>query len=192
MRDKNKIFKYLFLGYFPFIFAIPVVIFYMRDNNALIVMDADNSYHITEYTDKERKKQLYEYMARNAVNAFLARNPTGLDHPLMFDAIYRDEAREKALKAISSEFKKFKDYDIHQKPEIMTIKALPASQNTILIKIEGQLIRTYIANEQKSSYCLKFKLFLTLSLNHNLRDNLKYPFTITDYQYKQEVEKDGK
>ncbi|MBP3394903.1 MAG: hypothetical protein J6M38_10315, partial [Lentisphaeria bacterium] len=128
--------------YLPLSFLTPVVMYQLRDNNRLIVIDGRNSYHITEYADQERLIMLYEYTARLATDALFMRNPNGLDRPELFDEMYTGQARNKALDLLKAEFSVFGTRDIHQKVEILRIKVLEADSKKSFVEIEGQLLRS--------------------------------------------------
>ncbi|MDD5599882.1 MAG: hypothetical protein PHV82_18205, partial [Victivallaceae bacterium] len=93
-RNKNRLLSGLLILYLPLSFLAPVLMYHLRDNNRLIVIDGRNSYHITEYADKERLTRLYEYTARMATDALWMRNPNGLDRPALFDEMYAGKARD--------------------------------------------------------------------------------------------------
>ncbi len=183
----NKILFICILAYIPLSLTYPILMYAYRDNQRLIVMDTNNTYHLSSYTSKEQKKKLYKSLARYAVNAFLSRNPNGLDHPLLFDDIYFKSARIGAIKQIESEEKKFKDNQIHQKVEILGTKVLPSSNNTSYVNVKGQLIRFYLYDDEEASYTLTFEASLTLQRNKNLATNFQYPYVVVKLKYKQQI-----
>ena len=73
----HEILKKAFVIYVPLSLLTPLLMYQWRDNNRLILMDRANSYHITEYTSDQQLRQLYEYQIKQAVFAFLMRNPNG-------------------------------------------------------------------------------------------------------------------
>ena len=76
-KDIHEILKKAFVIYVPLSLLTPLLMYQWRDNNRLILMDRANSYHITEYTSDQQLRQLYEYQIKQAVFAFLMRNPNG-------------------------------------------------------------------------------------------------------------------
>ena len=89
--------QWMFRGMLVYVllsFLTPILMYQFRDNNRLIVIDGRNTYHITKYASQEQLVQLYEYTARLATDAFLMRNPNGLDRAELFDEMYiRSEER---------------------------------------------------------------------------------------------------
>ena len=172
--------------YLPLSFLTPVVMYQLRDNNRLIVIDGRNSYHITEYADQERLIMLYEYTARLATDALFMRNPNGLDRPELFDEMYAGQARNKALDLLKAEFSVFGTRDIHQKVEILRIKVLEADSKKSFVEIEGQLLRSVHAEGKRESSVVKFSATMSLNVNFYLDKNALYPFLVSDFTYNEQ------
>lgn len=172
--------------YLPLSFLTPVVMYQLRDNNRLIVIDGRNSYHITEYADQERLIMLYEYTARLATDALFMRNQNGLDRPELFDEMYTGQARNKALDLLKAEFSVFGTRDIHQKVEILRIKVLEADSKKSFVEIEGQLLRSVHAEGKRESSVVKFSATMSLNVNFDLDKNALYPFIVSDFTYNEQ------
>lgn len=183
---KNFLLTVAFVVYMIFSLLIPVVMYQLRDNNRLIVMDGRNSYHITEYADKEQLLRLYEYTARLATDALWMRNPNGLDRPELFDEIYAGAARNKALDILKSDLSTFGTKDVHQKVEILRIKVLEADSKKSFVEIEGQLLRSSLSDGRRESSVVKFGITMSLSVNFDLGKNALYPFIVSDFTYKEQ------
>lgn len=48
IKNKTRLLTIAILCYIPLSFLTPVLMYQLRDNNRLIVIDGRNSYHITE------------------------------------------------------------------------------------------------------------------------------------------------
>ena len=94
----HEILKKAFVIYVPLSLLTPLLMYQWRDNNRLILMDRANSYHITEYTSDQQLRQLYEYQIKQAVFAFLMRNPNGFDNRELLGAMFVGTARQEAQK----------------------------------------------------------------------------------------------
>ena len=171
------------LFYIPLSFLTPILMYQLRDNNRLIVIDGRNSYHITEYADHERLVHLYEYTARLATDALLMRNPNGLDRVDLFDEMYSGDARNKALDMLKADMEKFGRQDIHQKVEILRIKVLEADSKKSFVEIDGQLLRFYSVSGKRESTVVKFSSTVSLNTNFDLGKNALYPFIVSDFTY---------
>ena len=169
------------LFYIPLSFLTPILMYQLRDNNRLIVIDGRNSYHITEYADNERLVRLYEYTARLAMDALFMRNPNGLDRADLFDEMYSGDARNKALDMLKADMEKFGRQDMHQKVEILRIKVLEADSKKSFVEIEGQLLRFYSVGGKRESSVVKFGSTVSLNTNFDLGKNALYPFIVSDF-----------
>jgi len=185
-RNKNRLLSTLLILYLPLSFLSPVLMYHLRDNNRLIVIDGRNSYHITEYAGKERLLQLYEYTARLATDALWMRNPNGLDRTALFDEMYVGKARDKALDILKADMANFGSRDVHQKVEILRIKVLEADSRKSFVEIEGQLLRSSLEGGRRESSVVKFDVTMSLSVNFDLGKNALYPFIVSDFTYKEQ------
>lgn len=184
-RGKIRMLMTALIAYMMLSFLTPVLMYQLRDNNRLILMDGRNSYHVTEYTDKEKLVHLYEYTARLATDALWMRNPNGLDRPALFDEMYCGMARNKALDILKADMENFGARDIHQKVEILRIKVLEADSKKSFVEIEGQLLRSSLNDGKRESSVVKFSVTMSLSVNFDLGKNALYPFIVTDFTCKE-------
>ena len=185
-KNWHEVLKCAFILYVPLSFLTPLLMYQWRDNNRLIVMDQANSYHITEYSSEEALKKLYEYQIKQAVYAFLMRNPQGFDNPELLNAMFVGFARQEVQKQFESEAAQFKQYKMHQKPEILNIRILRADRKRSFARINGQLIRYYITQENTPrTFSADFELNVELAVNNNMSTNSRYPFVISNMKYTQ-------
>ena len=185
-KSIHEILKKEFVIYVPLSLLTPLLMYQWRDNNRLILMDRANSYHITEYTSDQQLRQLYEYQVKQAVFAFLMRNPNGFDNRELLDAMFVGMAKQEAQKQFAAEAAQFKQYKMHQKPEVLNIRILRADRRRSFARVSGQLIRYYITshNEQRT-FTLEFELNLELQVNYDTANGSRYPFVITNMKYSQ-------
>lgn len=192
-REKNMLLKYGIYAYIPLSFLAPLMMYQMRDNNRLIVMDAKNTYHISEYTsDKDRLVRMYKRVGRTAVESFLMRGPFGMDNAELFEDMFdKDgEARKTVLKLVSDEAGQFKKFDIHQKCEVMDIKVIEADSKKSFVEVNGQLIRSYIKNGEKNTYTVEFTAKMDMLVNFDMGRNAIYPFIVSKLEYVQKEVRD--
>ncbi len=182
----HEILKKAFVIYVPLSLLTPLLMYQWRDNNRLILMDRANSYHITEYTSDQQLRQLYEYQVKQAVFAFLMRNPNGFDNRELLDAMFVGMAKQEAQKQFAAEAAQFKQYKMHQKPEVLNIRILRADRRRSFARVSGQLIRYYVTpyNEQRT-FTAEFELNLELQVNYDIAGGSRYPFVITNMKYSQ-------
>ena len=186
-KDIHEILKKAFVIYVPLSLLTPVLMYQWRDNNRLILMDRANSYHITEYTGEQQLRQLYEYQVKQAVFAFLMRNPNGFDSRELLDAMFVGAAKQEA-----SEAEQFKQYKMHQKPEVLNIRILRADRRRSFARVNGQLIRYYVTqNHEQRTFTLEFELNLELQANFDTASGGRYPFVVTNLEYSQQEHKES-
>jgi hypothetical protein len=185
-KGKNLLLTLGLIVYFVFALITPGMMYQLRDNNRLIILDGRNSFHITEYADREQLIRLYEYTARLATDALFMRNPNGLDRPVLFDEMYVGAARNKALDILKADLAAFGAGDIHQKVEILRIKVLEADSKKSFVEIEGQLLRSSLCDGKRESSVVKFDITMSLSVNFDLGKNALYPFIVSDFTCKEQ------
>ncbi len=185
-KNKNRILLSSLIAYMVLSFITPVMMYQLRDNNRLIVIDGSNSFHVSEYSSNEQLIRLYEYTARQATDALFMRNPNGLDRPDLFNEMYTGVARNKALDLLKQDVIQFGTRDIHQKVEVLRTKVLEADSRKSFVEIEGQLLRSSQIEGKRESAVIKFALTMSLSVNYDLGKNALYPFIVADFSYKEQ------
>jgi hypothetical protein len=73
--------------------------------------------------------------------------------------------------------------NIHQKPEVFKIDLLRTREDRVLVKVEGQLIRTGVFENQTFTESPKFTLTLTFARNPDMVANKRYPLGVWSYDY---------
>lgn len=185
-KSSNSFLAKAFIIYLPISLIYPFLSFHFRDNQALVILDNDNSYHISEFSAKEEEKKMQQHIAWRAAEVFLDRTPKGLDNPRGFFRIYTKEAQQKALKQLQSEMQNFIYYQIHQKAECLSVAVRPDGDK-LRAEIKGQLLRHLIKNMKKQNYSLTFTLRLKMKLNDNLKTKNIYKYAVEDFNYEQEL-----
>ena len=190
-RNLGNLLNKLTIGYIPLSFLLPLAMYELRDNNRLILMDQAHTYHITEYTDEARLRKLYEYQMKQAVFAFLTRNPNGIDNKELLDLMFQGAAKAEAQKQLAAEAAQFRTYQMHQKPEILTVRVLRADRRRSYAQIDGQLIRYYVGTDgQHKTFTVDFQMNMELQVNFDTATNSRYPFHITNLKYIQHEPKE--
>ena len=185
-RKIGDLLNKLVIAYIPLSFLLPLMMYELRDNNRLILMDHVGSYHITEYSDEAMLRKLYSYQTKQAVFAFLMRNPAGFDNRELLDLMFLGQAKQEALKQLAAEAAQFREYKMHQKPEILNVRILRADRRRSYARVEGQLIRYYVGEDrQQRTFSVDFELNMELQVNFDTATNSRYPFVVTNIKYQQ-------
>ena len=159
------------------------MMYQLRDNNRLIVIDGRNSYHITEYADKE--KLIHSTSIRRAWRrTLLMRVRTDSTGRYYSTNVRRSFGIRR--RPVSPGGCQFGSNEIHQKVEILNIKVLQADSRKSFVRIEGQLIRSFVQNGERGTYAVKFEAAMSLATNYDLAKNAIYPFVVTEMTYHQD------
>jgi hypothetical protein len=122
-------------------------------------------------------------MALWATLALFERNPKGFDYPDMLQRLFLSGAFHTADADREKTAGEFQVKNIHQKPEVFKIDILRTRENQVLVKVQGQLIRTGVFEGQTFTESPKFTLNLTLVRNPDMLANRRYPLGVWSCDY---------
>lgn len=154
-----------------------------RIKERVVVMDGGGTFSVSPLLGFEEAKELHEAMALWATLAFLQRNPRGFDYPDMLQKLFLVEAAAKAQDDREASHAEFELKHIHQKPEVFRIEILRTREDRVLVKVEGQLIRTGVFENQAFTGSPKFTINLSFARNPNMLANKRYPLGVWNYDY---------
>lgn len=154
-----------------------------RQRERVVVLDGAGTFSISPLLGFEEAKNLHESMALWATLAFFQRHPQGFDYADMLQRLFLADAFQRT----QADREKFQDEfqlkNIHQKPEVFKIEILRTRENQVLVKVEGQLIRTGVFEGQTFAESPAFTLNLTLVRNPDMAANQRYPLGVWKYDY---------
>jgi len=154
-----------------------------RARERVVVLDGGGTFSVSPLLGFEEAKDLHESMALWATAALFERNPKGFDYPEMLQRLYLASALQKAQADREKSDAEFSVKNIHQKPEVFKVDILKTRENQVLVRVEGQLIRTGIFEGQTFTESPKFILNLTLVRNPNMLANKRYPLGVWSFDY---------
>lgn len=154
-----------------------------RTRERVIILDGGGSFTISPLLGFEEAKSLHETMAVWATLALLQRNPRNFDFPDLLQRIYLTEACTKAQDDLLKSREEAEVKQLHQKPEIFKIEILRTREDQVLVKLEGQLIRTGVFDRQAFTESPRFNLSLTLVRNPDMASNKRYPLAVWNYDF---------
>jgi len=149
----------------------------------VVVLDGAGTFSVSPVLGFEQAKELHEAMTLWATLALFQRNPRDFDFPDVLQKIYLADAFAKAQADRDSSKAEFEAKNIHQKPEVFKMDILRTREDRVLVKVEGQLIRTGIFENQTFTESPKFTLNLTFARNPNMLANKRYPLGVWSYEY---------
>lgn len=152
-----------------------------RARERVVVLDGAGSFSVSPLLGFAEAKELHEASALWATLAFLQRHPKGWDYPDMMQKLFLAEAFTKASAERDKSQPEFEIKNIHQKPEVFKIDILRTREDRVLVKVEGQLVRTGVFESQAFTEAPKFTLTLTFARNPDMATNKRYPLGVWSY-----------
>lgn len=149
-----------------------------RTRERVVVLDGAGSFSISPLLGFEEAKDLHQAMALWATLGYFARNPKGWDYPEMLQRLFLAGAATKANSDREKSQPEFDAKQIHQKPEVFKIDILRTREDRVLVKVEGQLVRTGVFENQTFTESPKFTLTLTFARNPDMLANKRYPLGV--------------
>jgi hypothetical protein len=153
-----------------------------RARERVVVLDGAGSFSVSPLLGFEEAKDLHEAMALWATLALFQRNPKGWDYPDMLQKLYLADTYNKAAGERDKSQPEFDAKNIHQKPEVFKIDILRTREDRVLVKVEGQLVRTGVFENQTFTESPKFTLTLTFARNPDMLVNKRYPLGVWSYE----------
>ena len=147
----------------------------------IIVMDQD-TYYLPKALDFVDAKDLHVSQAVLAVESLFGRHPGGLDHPERTKRLFNKSAYEEVIDLIDEERERFEAMEIHQKVEVASVRLVEAKDRSVVMAVEGQLIRSGIFGGRPLIETLLFKAHLTFVRNPNMVANGGYPTVVEAFE----------
>ena len=156
-----------------------------RTRERVVIMDEAGTFSVSPLLGFEESKALHETMAMWATLALLQRNPKGFDFPDLLQRIFLTDACARAQNDLIAAREEFAVKQIHQKPEVFKIDILRTREDQVIVKVEGQLVRTGIFERQAFTESPRFILTLTFARNPDMLTNKRYPLAVWKHEYTQ-------
>lgn len=154
-----------------------------RAPERVVVLDGAGTFSVSPLLGFTDAKDLHEAMALWATLALFSKNPKNFDYPELLQRMFLTDAFNKTQTDRSKTNPEFILKNIHQKPEVFKIDLLRTREDQVLVKVEGQLVRTGIFEGQSFIESPKFVLNLTLARNPDMLANKRYPLGVWSFNY---------
>lgn len=154
-----------------------------RAQERVVVLDGAGTFSVSPVLGFEQAKELHETMTLWATLALFQRGPKNFDFPDVLQRLFLADAYTKAIADREASRAEFEAKNIHQKPEILKIDILRTREDRVLVKVEGQLIRTGVFENQAFTESPKFTLNLLFARNPNMLANKRYPLGVWSFDY---------
>lgn len=153
-----------------------------RTRERVVVLDGAGTFSVSPLLGFTEAKDLHEAVSLWAVLALLQRNPRNFDYPDMLQKLYLADAYNQAMGERDRTQEEFTVKNVHQKPEVFKVDILRTREDRVLVKVEGQLIRTGVFENQTFAESPRFTLTLTLARNPDMLANKRYPLGVWKYE----------
>ena len=147
-----------------------------------VAMDSRSTFYLTSSGSFEDSREIHSELARMAAETIFSRNPDGYDAPERLERLFNPESATKLNADASRDSEVFKQQQIHQKLETGAIHEINVNNNTALVSVEGQILRTGFFNGRVQNDARKVTLFVRLQVNDDMALNGRYPLVVTNYE----------
>jgi hypothetical protein len=147
-----------------------------------VAMDSRDTFYLGNLGSFETAQHIHAELAKMAAETIFSRNPDGFDDPERLERLFNPATSVALNKDAARDADVFRAQQVHQKVETGTIRELEVDQNTALVSVEGQVLRTGVFNQRVVNDTKKVTVFLRFTLNADMAHNGRYPLVVTDYQ----------
>jgi hypothetical protein len=147
-----------------------------------VAMDSRDTFYLANLGSFETAQQVHIEIAKMAVETIFSRNPDGFDDPERLERLFNPATTERLNKEVGRDGDIFRIQAIHQKVETGEIRELAVDDNTALVSVEGQILRTGNFNQRVVNDTRKVTVFLRLIVNTDIAHNGRYPLVVSDYE----------
>ena len=156
-----------------------------RERERVIVLDPSGTFHVSPLLGFEEAAKLHEQHALLACLALFQRNPAGFDFPELLEKLFLPEAAKKARTDAGTTAEEFGAKALHQKPEVLKLTVLETRENVVIVRADGQLVRTGLVGGQTFGEAAPFTVRFQFARNPNLAANGRYPLAVWSYETSQ-------
>ena len=147
-----------------------------------VAMDSRDTFCLANLGSFETAQHVHAEIAKMAAEAIFSRNPDGFDNPERLERLFNPATAATLNKDAARDADVFRAQQIHQKIETGQIRELEVDDNTALVSVQGQILRTGIFNQRVVNDAKKVTVFLRLHVNDDMAHNGRYPLVVTNYE----------
>jgi hypothetical protein len=147
-----------------------------------VAMDSRDTFYLANLGSFETAQHVHAEIAKMAAETIFSRNPDGFDNPERLERLFNPATAATLNKDAARDADVFRAQQIHQKIETGQIRELEVDDNTALVSVQGQVLRTGIFNQRVVNDAKKVTVFLRLHVNDDMAHNGRYPLVVTNYE----------
>ena len=145
-------------------------------------MDSRDTFYLANLGSFETAQHVHAEIAKMAAETIFDRNPDGFNDPERLERLFNPATTTQLNKEAAKDADAFRSQQIHQTVETGQIRELEVDNNTALVSVEGQILRTGIFNQRVVNDMKKVTVFLRLRVNEDMALNGRYPLVVTNYE----------
>ena len=145
-------------------------------------MDSRDTFYLANLGTFETAQHIHAELAKMAAETIFSRNPDGFDNPERLERLFNPATATELNKDAARDAEVFRQQQIHQKIETGQIREIEVDNNTALVSVEGQVLRTGMFNNRIVNDAKRVTVFLRLTVNGDMARNGRYPLVVTNYQ----------
>jgi hypothetical protein len=162
--------------------AVQLTIYQERQRLRFVAMDSRDTFYLANLGNFETAQHIHAELARLAVETIFSRSPDGFDGPERLERLFNPATTIELNKDAARDAAVFRQQQIHQKIETGQIREIEVDNNTALVSVEGQVLRTGMFNNRIVNDAKKVTVFLRLTVNGDMAHNGRYPLVVTNYE----------
>jgi hypothetical protein len=154
----------------------------MMGRMRFVAMDGRDTFYLANLGTFETAQHIHAELAKMAAETIFSRNPDGFDDPERLERLFNPATTGVLNKDAAKDADVFRAQQIHQKFETGQIREINVDDNTALVSVEGQILRTAVLNKRVVNDARKVTVFLRLRVNDDMAHNGRYPLVVTNYE----------
>jgi len=162
--------------------AVQLTIYQERQRLRFAAMDSRDTFYLANLGTFETAQHIHAELAKMAAETIFSRNPDGFDNPERLERLFNPATTTELNKDAARDAEVFRQQQIHQKIETGQIREIEVDNNTALVSVEGQVLRTGMFNNRIVNDAKRVTVFLRLTVNGDMVRNGRYPLVVTNYQ----------
>jgi hypothetical protein len=162
--------------------AVQLTIYQERQRLRFAAMDSRDTFYLANLGSFETAQHIHAELAKMAAETIFSRNPDGFDNPERLERLFNPATTTELNKDAARDAEVFRQQQIHQKIETGQIREIEVDNNTALVSVEGQVLRTGMFNNRMVNDARRVTVFLRLTVNGDMAHNGRYPLVVTNYQ----------
>jgi hypothetical protein len=147
-----------------------------------VAMDSRDTFYLTSAGSFEEARHLRLETAKLATETIFLRGPEGLNDTERLERLFNPETTSRLKADVARDAEVFRAQQMHQSCEMGQIKELSVDDNTALVSVETQVLRTGVFNQRLINDTKRCTVFLRLTVNNAMSVNGRYPLVVTNYE----------